>query len=108
MIRRPPRSTLFPYTTLFRSPDLHGARRLSSAGRARSLGAHGLAGRPAPARIPLDAPCAADPDRPDRGLDPGSAAALPAPLAHLFPPSAVPQVGHAPHRSAKRVRSLFR
>src|SRR2546422_8613485 len=26
MIRRPPRSTLFPYTTLFRSPD-HGARR---------------------------------------------------------------------------------
>src|SRR5438874_6013800 len=23
MIRRPPRSTLFPYTTLFRSPDLH-------------------------------------------------------------------------------------
>src|SRR2546429_1164905 len=27
MIRRPPRSTLFPYTTLFRSPaDLAGAR----------------------------------------------------------------------------------
>src|SRR5256886_16250906 len=24
MIRRPPRSTLFPYTTLFRSPVLHG------------------------------------------------------------------------------------
>src|ERR1051325_11924763 len=24
MIRRPPRSTLFPYTTLFRSPDLPG------------------------------------------------------------------------------------
>src|SRR5256714_15658124 len=24
MIRRPPRSTLFPYTTLFRSPYLHG------------------------------------------------------------------------------------
>src|SRR5256885_10893489 len=23
MIRRPPRSTLFPYTTLFRSPDLY-------------------------------------------------------------------------------------
>src|SRR5689334_23703368 len=23
MIRRPPRSTLFPYTTLFRSPTLH-------------------------------------------------------------------------------------
>src|SRR2546422_7278916 len=25
MIRRPPRSTLFPYTTLFRSPDHFGA-----------------------------------------------------------------------------------
>src|SRR2546423_7256698 len=24
MIRRPPRSTLFPYTTLFRSPDVGG------------------------------------------------------------------------------------
>src|SRR3989475_13279809 len=35
MIRRPPRSTLFPYTTLFRSPSvgLHepGARRLAGA-----------------------------------------------------------------------------
>src|SRR5256885_5769580 len=28
MIRRPPRSTLFPYTTLFRSLVLHNARRL--------------------------------------------------------------------------------
>src|SRR5205807_7384747 len=27
MIRRPPRSTLFPYTTLFRSVHLAGARR---------------------------------------------------------------------------------
>src|SRR5258708_4688787 len=27
MIRRPPRSTLFPYTTLFRSRDPHGAFR---------------------------------------------------------------------------------
>src|SRR3712207_7380244 len=26
MIRRPPRSTLFPYTTLFRSGGLHGER----------------------------------------------------------------------------------
>src|SRR2546425_4985888 len=30
MIRRPPRSTLFPYTTLFRSP--RGPRRLALAG----------------------------------------------------------------------------
>src|SRR5258706_13418380 len=29
MIRRPPRSTLFPYTTLFRSPALAGPGRLS-------------------------------------------------------------------------------
>src|SRR2546426_2070645 len=28
MIRRPPRSTLFPYTTLFRSPDPEAARRM--------------------------------------------------------------------------------
>src|SRR3712207_7087210 len=27
MIRRPPRSTLFPYTTLFRSPPLRGGGR---------------------------------------------------------------------------------
>src|SRR2546430_7545861 len=26
MIRRPPRSTLFPYTTLFRSPSVHERR----------------------------------------------------------------------------------
>src|SRR3712207_8492969 len=29
MIRRPPRSTLFPYTTLFRSEVDHAARRLA-------------------------------------------------------------------------------
>src|SRR2546427_24421 len=31
MIRRPPRSTLFPYTTLFRSPTLEGLRALSTS-----------------------------------------------------------------------------
>src|SRR5256885_11434033 len=31
MIRRPPRSTLFPYTTLFRSPDFFPAGGLLSA-----------------------------------------------------------------------------
>src|SRR6266498_2228504 len=30
MIRRPPRSTLFPYTTLFRSPDGRPAHRFST------------------------------------------------------------------------------
>src|SRR5256886_11345406 len=35
MIRRPPRSTLFPYTTLFRSPVREGTeRRLAQAGSA--------------------------------------------------------------------------
>src|SRR2546430_12361514 len=42
MIRRPPRSTLFPYTTLFRSP--------AAPGSARALGARGPRGRAARAR----------------------------------------------------------
>src|SRR2546430_6278862 len=33
MIRRPPRSTLFPYTTLFRSYQGHAVRRLLPRGR---------------------------------------------------------------------------
>src|SRR3989337_431426 len=33
MIRRPPRSTLFPYTTLFRSSERHPTTSLSAAGR---------------------------------------------------------------------------
>src|SRR5258708_20197036 len=46
MIRRPPRSTLFPYTTLFRSRDLlqyhfYESRRFSS--RQPDLLVHGLA-----------------------------------------------------------------
>src|SRR2546422_2287100 len=36
MIRRPPRSTLFPYTTLFRSPD-HDVPRLAEALNATGL-----------------------------------------------------------------------
>src|SRR6266567_4963693 len=32
MIRRPPRSTLFPYTTLFRSADPQAARRAVGSG----------------------------------------------------------------------------
>src|SRR2546429_1337139 len=31
MIRRPPRSTLFPYTTLFRSPAIQAAGRATAA-----------------------------------------------------------------------------
>src|SRR2546430_9786476 len=48
MIRRPPRSTLFPYTTLFRSPRSSSA---GGAGDARGRGPPGTAARrPAPRR----------------------------------------------------------
>src|SRR2546430_17731354 len=45
MIRRPPRSTLFPYTTLFRSSGLRGVVRQSADGdpRSRNIGAHRVA-----------------------------------------------------------------
>src|SRR2546429_1391134 len=35
MIRRPPRSTLFPYTTLFRSPAARRGFSVAQSGRAR-------------------------------------------------------------------------
>src|SRR6266511_1425733 len=38
MIRRPPRSTLFPYTTLFRSPDPSPCRRPRPGARRRRTG----------------------------------------------------------------------
>src|SRR5256885_12435736 len=58
MIRRPPRSTLFPYTTLFRSEPLqhHGEHagpqpeRLPSGGFVRLCVGHA---RPYPASVPL-------------------------------------------------------
>ena len=37
MIRRPPRSTLFPYTTLFRSPDVSSSYNISGIPRSRLL-----------------------------------------------------------------------
>src|SRR5256885_8046725 len=46
MIRRPPRSTLFPYTTLFRSRARHSHVRRLLAGCDR----HGVSGRRRPAR----------------------------------------------------------
>src|SRR2546426_7287449 len=60
MIRRPPRSTLFPYTTLFRSPGGLCARRLAAAdfGYATDCRAHvfghvsGVAPRNALRRLP--------------------------------------------------------
>src|SRR2546422_2277893 len=45
MIRRPPRSTLFPYTTLFRSPAGGSGGAGASAGGGRGFGSvHGRAG----------------------------------------------------------------
>src|SRR5436190_16206118 len=41
MIRRPPRSTLFPYTTLFRSVAAEVCQRDDLAGRAVAGGGHG-------------------------------------------------------------------
>src|SRR3712207_6872339 len=50
MIRRPPRSTLFPYTTLFRSPrrgdvGARAALRLPGPDRGRRAGVLGVCGR---------------------------------------------------------------
>src|SRR3712207_8577435 len=58
MIRRPPRSTLFPYTTLFRSPVLRGFRvegaRVDREPHALKLG-HELLVPERPERQPLRA-----------------------------------------------------
>src|SRR2546429_6399273 len=72
MIRRPPRSTLFPYTTLFRSDISASSRR-------------GLAG-------PAPGPCAAKPDRRATGRTGGAV-----PLAAS---GAAPDAGGRVHRSA--------
>src|SRR5256885_10815240 len=42
MIRRPPRSTLFPYTTLFRSENEHGRRHAAAAERLEDVEAVAL------------------------------------------------------------------
>src|SRR5688572_32107253 len=49
MIRRPPRSTLFPYTTLFRSPDHAGRHRCHRERRERDGGRRGQPGARPPA-----------------------------------------------------------
>src|SRR3712207_8646334 len=51
MIRRPPRSTLFPYTTLFRSgADVADVRHVPRDGRQAGHGAEGLPALPGPRR----------------------------------------------------------
>src|SRR3712207_8360227 len=54
MIRRPPRSTLFPYTTLFRSPRFGGGwRRGSGAAAPGATECRAATGRRAGARDPF-------------------------------------------------------
>src|SRR5260370_11177138 len=48
MIRRPPRSTLFPYTTLFRSPDAPSRMRSASAASFRDPASHPPSTHPGP------------------------------------------------------------
>src|SRR3712207_8060139 len=47
MIRRPPRSTLFPYTTLFRSADAHAGPPTQPRGARDDVGDRHGAARPA-------------------------------------------------------------
>src|SRR5690349_24146745 len=57
MILRPPRSTLFPYTTLFRSTDVHDAAGSSPAAHTRArAGARPWSSRRRPPHEPSCAP----------------------------------------------------
>src|SRR5256886_5178130 len=71
MIRRPPRSTLFPYTTLFRSADgsvvLFQGDSITDAGRDRGVADRNSAGALG-SGYPLLAAAAALAAHPDRGL----------------------------------------
>src|SRR3712207_8953490 len=53
MIRRPPRSTLFPYTTLFRS-DVGGPARQHAAVGRRHVGVGADDGRHLPVQVPAE------------------------------------------------------
>src|SRR2546430_13266562 len=57
MIRRPPRSTLFPYTTLFRSrtPRAHARRSAEKTSVVSSLGSSAAGGMPDDRNDELDA-----------------------------------------------------
>src|SRR5256885_7061251 len=65
MIRRPPRSTLFPYTTLFRSRRIRGGRSAEGAGSGVVItpdgflvtSAHVIAGRSEEHTSELQSPC---------------------------------------------------
>src|SRR2546430_16960963 len=81
MIRRPPRSTLFPYTTLFRSHRVRGRSRLRllpsrlrdrAAGDRLSGGAAAAGRRGSPYRPTAVSPARANPLLPPRPKPPGA------------------------------------
>src|SRR3989442_15050434 len=93
MIRRPPRSTLFPYTTLFRSPHGAGRRRDRPPARRRAAGGDepSRASDPrAPVRRPAD-------DRADAGRVRGGDPPRDPPPA-LTPPGGPPPAPPPPFR----------
>src|SRR2546426_3312680 len=57
MIRRPPRSTLFPYTTLFRSIAICSAVRVSESCRISAVAAKNSADRSEEHTSELQSPC---------------------------------------------------
>src|SRR5256886_5930319 len=112
MIRRPPRSTLFPYTTLFRSREGRGGDgRVQEAGRPRRRrraarqGARGPGdawsgddpgdGRPAPAQGAVRARAERGARRPSRRSVTAAAMALTLPLATATPGGGFPVYGDA-------------
>src|SRR6266850_1411272 len=110
MIRRPPRSTLFPYTTLFRSPPRHrvpqpspcrsrlpaqsptaAVRNAETRRDRRTLPVRKDTGRPSPIRSLPWAPAAAAP--PEFSLPPANPA-----LAGLRPSPIVRKGAHFPEK----------
>src|SRR2546430_17590289 len=103
MIRRPPRSTLFPYTTLFRS----GAQAPPARNAPRGAGARRPGGRPDPAhgvRRGVGGTHAVGARVPPRGRRPaleppdaGTAASQPdAPTPDRYAPADAPQAAYPP------------
>src|SRR5687767_15614439 len=72
MIRRPPRSTLFPYTTLFRSPRVEAGLRLGVGGLRRPSDAADAGLRVHRGGAKPDAGAGRAPQRGARGLRPFS------------------------------------
>src|SRR5690554_8061331 len=89
MIRRPPRSTLFPYTTLFRSASAGNPEiRTGTGSVAGGPGAGEASGRAHPGPAHRDPP-----GEPGQPAQPGETAALP---PELVPGSGAPAGGGGP------------